>query len=719
MIRTAGDLRHGSGQAVAGRHRGFGAAAALTITVALFAVAGCGRSSGPPLRASAARGANLLLVTIDTLRRDRVGAYGSSLHLTPTIDRLAATGVRFTHAFAHAPMTLPSHASILTGRTPPAHGVRNNGTYRLDESVPTVATVLHEQGYRTGAFVGAFVLDARYGLNRGFDVYDDRMPEGRRTTTFRLAERRGADVVQAAGDWITASDPARPWFAWVHLFDPHAPYAAPAEFATGRAPYDGEVAYADAMLGRLLDRVTPATGSRPTLVVVTADHGESLGEHGESTHGLFAYDATIGVPLIVHGPGVAAAVVDEAAGHADLLPTVVDLLGAPAVPGVSGRALSQPRDADRAIYFEAMDAFLSRGWAPLTGVATPRWKLIDLPTRELYDLQADPAEATNLATRDTPTADALERRRRAIVDVPATVAQAAPRDREAERRLRALGYVAGAPTAASGGGPSVNAPDPKTLVALHERFTIALEAFSSGRADEALATFRAILDERPDFTVARASAATVLIAAGRPNDAIALVKAAPAADAAAPELLAKLGVAYRDAGDLDAARAALERAWASGWHNPDVRNDLGIVQARQGRLDEARATFTELTAQSPGAADAWNNLGVLELNAGRPPAAAGAFRKAVAADPALGDAWQGLGAALAPIDPTGAAEAWRHAVDLLPQDLDLLYNLAVLLATGTHPVDAVPYLTRFLRQAPAARIRDRAAVQTLLRQVQR
>lgn len=690
--------------------------------LAMFAAGGLSCRPALPasgLAAGAARGANVLLVTIDTLRRDRVGAYGGARGLTPAIDALAASGVRYTRAYSHAPMTLPAHASLLTGRLPVHHGLRNNSSYRLGDDVPTLATLLKGQGYRTGAFVGAFVLDARFGLNRGFDVYDDRVPADRGAARFAFPERPGAAVVQSAGDWILGADSTTPWLAWVHLFDPHAPYAAPAEFASGRIPYDGEVAYADAMVGRLVDRLRAAGLLARTLVVVTADHGESLGEHGEATHGLFAYDATIAVPLVIAGPGATASVSAAPVGHVDVLPTVLAGLGLPPADGLDGRSLIDAPPPGRAVYFEALDAHLTRDWAPLTGVVTAQWKLIDLPVRELYDHAADPGESTNLAGRDQTMVAALERTRLAAMAAPAT-APAAAVDADAARRLRALGYTASAPgPAAPPARAYTPSDDPKTLVALNERFNTALAAFAAGRANDALADLMALVSERPDFTTARTSAAAMLLSASRARDAVALLRAAPAAAAEAPELLARLGTAYRDTGDLEAARRVLERVRASGWQNPEVLNDLGVVYARLGRIDDARATFVTLLGQAPAAADAWNNLGVLELSAGRAAAAAEAFRHAVDAEPAFGDAWQGLGAALVERDPSAAVDAWRRAERLKPGDWDLLYNLGMLLAAGSQRADAVPYLTRFLRDAPASRRADRAQVEQRLRAIAR
>ena len=693
----------------------------------LATVAACAKTAAPrapsELIPGALRGANVLLVTIDTLRRDRVGVYGGPAGLTPTLDRLGASGVRYSRAFSHVPMTLPAHASILTGRTPVAHGVHDNGAFRLADDVPTLATVLKGAGYRTGAFVGAFVLDARFGLNRGFDDYDDRYPPGT-VTSFAFAERRADAVVDAAGTWILSGKAGAPWLAWVHLFDPHTPYDAPAEYRKGRTPYDAEVAYADAMLGRLLDQLASAHALDHTLVVVTADHGESLGDHGEATHGLFAYDATLAVPLVLSGAGLAPAVVAAPVGHADILPTVVDLLGVAPPAGLSGQSLVTPPASDRAVYFEALDAHLTRDWAPLTGVATAQWKYIDLPLPELYDLVGDAREATNVVEREPARATALARERARLAagtGAPTSVATPAPVDADAERRLRSLGYTATPTTAATAHAPRAAAraygpdDDPKRLVALNARFTTALDAFNGGHADVALAAFTQILRERPDFLTARTSAASVLMATGRAPTAVALLRAAPMAQSALPDLLAKLGAAERESGNLRGAAITLERARAAGYGNPELLNDLGVVYARLGRVDDARSTFRELLARDPTAADAWNNLGVLELGAGRADAAAEAFHQAVAADPSRGDAWQGLGAAVIDRDPVAGIEAWRRAERLLPRDYDLLFNLGVALANGPRPAEAQPYLARFLREAPRDRYgRDIARVQSLM-----
>src|SRR3954471_7489988 len=315
------------------------------------------------LAAGALRGANVLLVTIDTLRADRVGAYGSTLGLTQTLDRFAAEGVRFEIAHAHVPLTLPSHTTIMTGLYPIANGVHDNGSFRYDGSKPTLAAELKRAGYRTAAFVGAFVLDARFGLNAGFDLYDDRVQGS--SANLEIVQRSAEAVLAPAFAWIaenpepknqeptnpepknenaerrTPSPAPRPWFAWVPLYGPHEPYTPPEPYASRypQDPYSGEIAYADASLGAFVDRLRAAHALDRTLVLIASDHGESLGEHGERTHGLFAYESTLRVPLIMWAPGsIAPRVVAAPARLVDIMPTVADLVGAP-IGSADGRTL--------------------------------------------------------------------------------------------------------------------------------------------------------------------------------------------------------------------------------------------------------------------------------------------------------------------------------------------------------------------------------------------
>jgi arylsulfatase A-like enzyme/Flp pilus assembly protein TadD len=653
------------------------------------------------------RGVNVLLVTIDTLRADRIGAYGSRAGLTPTLDALAAGGVRFTRVWSHAPVTLPAHASILTGLLPPRHGVRNNGSFRLGLEPATLAERLRAAGYRTGAFVGAFVLDTRFGLNRGFHKYDDRYDSGTSSATFHFAERSADRVLSSATAWITEpeSGHARPWFAWVHLFDPHAPYRAPAPFAHARAPYDAEVAWTDSALGTALNELRSRGQLDRTLVIVTADHGESLGDHRETTHGLFAYDATLRVPLIIAAPGLRPRVVSTPASHVDIMPTVLDLLAIESPSGLDGRSLRPDIDEAaeinaRAIYFEALDANLTRGWAPLRGIVDGTWKYIDLPEPELYNLDTDPNEQTNLVGREPQRVGELQDRLREWTAAP--IPAGGKVDSATAARLQSLGYITASPRTRAG---FALADDPKRLVALSETFNTALDDYSSGRADAALEKFSQVLADRPDFLAARLSAGTVLITTGRAAAAVSLLRDAPASDKSTPAWLTRMGQSLAAAGELREAQAVLAEAVTATSGDPEPLNELGVVLLRLGETDQARRAFERLLEANPTASGTWYNVGLLELGAQRPAEAAAAFRRVVELDKGHADAWRGLGAALAASDATEAIDAWKHVVELEPRDFDTVYNLGVLLAETGRRTEALPYLQRFLAEAP----RDRYA----------
>ena len=358
--------------------------------VTAISLAACSRT--PAVHREA--GLNVLLITVDTLRADAIGVSGNSRAATPTIDRLANSGVRFTSAHAHTVVTLPSHANILSGLYPAHHGVHENSGFRFPGDLDTLATRLKARGYRTGAFVSAFPLDRRFGLDRGFDVYDDRYGKGRERSAFRIAERPGTETVAAALDWINAPGSNGPWFAWVHVYEPHFPYAPPEPFAARFAsdPYLGEVAAADAALAPLINPIVSAGVSGRTLVILTGDHGEALGEHGETTHGLFAYEATLHIPLVLFAPQLfPPRVIAEPVRHVDVLPTILDAIAADAPVHVDGRSILNLAEGGAlptvTSYFESLSASLNRGWAPLYGIVRGTMRYIDLPIAELYDLR--------------------------------------------------------------------------------------------------------------------------------------------------------------------------------------------------------------------------------------------------------------------------------------------------------------------------------------------
>jgi len=616
---------------------------------------------------------NILLVTIDTLRADALGAYGGRA-ATPNLDAVAAHGARFTFAHAHAVVTLVSHASILTGRYPYEHGIRDNTGYRLRPNEATAATLLKARGFATGAFVGGFPLDRRFGLAPGFDVYDDAMTKTGAPGEPAERERPADAVVRSALDWIGAQHGA--WFAWVHVYDPHEPYQPPPEFAARFAgdPYLGEVSWTDAALGPLFDRLRSL--SRPTLVVVTGDHGESLGEHGERTHSLFAYEPTLRVPLIVaeiakDTKEAKGRVIDTPVRHVDILPTLLQSAGAPAAG--SGTSLIDTIDAgrgeERPSYFEAMSAAVTRGWAPLRGVLVGRDKYIDLPIVELYDLAADPKEATNVAAaRADRTRVMVETLKQFNVAPPA---RAQTETADTIERLRSLGYIGGG--SATVKEKYTDADDPKRLVAIVQMLARANDALRAGRAQEAAETYREIIRTRPDTEDAYRKLALIDWRAGRPADAIATLELALRNGVTQSEVRIRLGQYLSEAGQ---PAKAIELLKDTAGSDPDALNTLGNAYTTAGRLGDATAIFRRLIGQDPANALAYENLGMTQLQGRDLKAAESSLRHAIQLDPSLAGAYTALGVVLAGTGRTGEAiDAWKKALTLDPSDQNAADNL--------------------------------------------
>ena len=583
----------------------------MAMTVALAACRPSADAPGPAEAALAPR--HVLLVTIDTLRVDRVGAYGYARARTPHLDRLAADGLLAANAFATAPVTLPSHASVMTGRYPPAHGARHNGV-ALPEGTVTLATALKAAGFATGAFVSAFPLDRRFGLAGGFDAYGDRWargPDGRPAD-----ERAGQLTVDEALAWRRTTGDART-FLWVHLFEPHAPYG---DASTGRAVgdrYDDEIAEADRQVGRLLDGLGAARAE--TLVVVTADHGEAFGEHGEIGHSLFVYDTTLRVPLILQGPGVARGRVAHPVSLVDVAPTVLEWLGVPASP-MDGQVIaldSGPSLAGapvRTLYAETQAPFEDFGWSPLRSVRAGVSKYILAPTPELYDTAADVAETVNLAT--TRTADAA-RLKAAVATyttarVPGDTTALTP---DARRRLQSLGYLGGS-------GPAAGQPlaDPKDRREMAARLAQVTSGELTGPALEA--ALRALRRDDPRN----------------------------------PQVALRLGYALVARGDCRAATPHFRAAVASGMPTADAHLGLAGCLAAARDFAGAGRVLGEAVAVEPGNPVVLANLGVVRSDGGAPQAALPFFRQALALDPDLHQARFGLAIALARSGDRQAAE---------------------------------------------------------------
>jgi arylsulfatase A-like enzyme len=406
---------------------------------------------------------NVLLISVDTLRADHLGAYGASSG-TPRLDAIAKAGVVFERAVAPVPITLPSHASLFTATYPFAHGVRDNGSFRLAGERGTLTETFRAAGYRTAAFVGSFALDSRFGLDQGFEIYDDFYGDTSALGNFAISERPAADVLAPALDWLSEQGEA-PWFAFVHLYDPHAPYDPPApfreKFASDR--YRGEVAYVDEALGEFLDELSNRGRLENTLLVVTSDHGEGLGEHGERTHGMFAYETTLRVPLIFSWEGVLPPRrVAPRVRLLDVAPTLLALSGLDPLPDSQGVSLvpfleGKEDSTETESYFEALAFNLNRGFAPLTGLYRGNLKYIELPIPEIYDLESDPGETKNLAPAEPALVREMASRLEEIGSEGSIENEGGEHrlavDEETRRRLESLGYAIGRGDGAAAYGP--------------------------------------------------------------------------------------------------------------------------------------------------------------------------------------------------------------------------------------------------------------------------
>ncbi len=578
--------------------------------------------SGSPAPAVAVD--TIVLITIDTLRADRVGAYGWPGARTPAMDGLAASGVRFGRAFAPSPITLPSHASLLTGLNPPGHGARHNGV-PVRPDVPAVAERLRDAGWATGAFIGAFPLDRRFGLARGFEVYRDRMP--RQGDGRTVSERPGREVVDEALGWL-GTQPAARIFLWVHLFEPHAPYLAdPARGPAGPAlppavRYDDEVAAADAQVARLLAGLGARRAS--TAVVVAGDHGEAFGEHGELTHSLFLYDTTLRVPLIIDVPGGGPAVVDLAVSLIDVAPTLLAIAGAqrPPMDGINlVPVLDGAMPVARDLYAETQAPLLDFGWSPLASLRAGSLKYIEAPSPELFDLDADPGENRNRVSDRGAEAAALASRLRAL-ERPA--ADPGP-DADTRRRLAALGYLGG--PAGGRGSDAAARPDPKDRRALAARLARVWSGELTGPA------LRRELET---------------LAAEDPGNA---------------QVRLRLGHAWLEAGDATRAEPQFRKAIAAGLPGADPYLGLALCLRTSGRVPEAVRALEAAARVEPGNPVVEANLGALAIESGRLDAAITWLTSAVTRDEDFHEARFNLARALARAGRV--AEARTQAEELL------------------------------------------------------
>lgn len=665
---------------------------------------------------------DVILVTIDTLRADRLPAYGYRGIETPALDALANEGVRFASAASTVPFTLPAHSSILTGTYPPRHGVRENVGYSLDPGLPTLAELLAKAGWATGGFVSAFVLDGRWGIGRGFETYfDDFDLRDAERADLGSVQRDGAETVAAAVAWVDEEIEAsaatggerRPLFLWLHLFEPHDPYTPPEPFRSRYPdrPYDAEIAYADSLLGRFRAALEVRGAFEDSLVIVTADHGEGLGDHGEAFHGYFVYDSTIHVPLFVRLPGGAGAgrVVETAVGHTDLLPTVLDLVGVAPPAEVHGRSLAPllagGEEPGRAVYSESLYPLLHYGWAPLRALRSGGWKLIDAPRPELYDLAEDPAERSDLVDRRRPKARELLDRLAALreeIEAGAPAADETPAlDEEALERLRALGYVAGRGGVDPAAEDDRERADPKDRIAVHRLVMAAQSAIGGGDEAAAAARLREALAQDPGIVDAHQMLGNVAARAGRHDEAVEHFRAALALDPEHRASLFGLAAAYRADGRAEDALVGFERLLAL---NPrDAKSALAVagLLVAGGQRGRAIAVLEEATAGGSPPAVLLNQLGELLALDGRPAEARRRFEAAIESNPELALPRFNLAVLLEESgDDAGAIERYREAIERSPRYYQAQFNLGRLYLRQGNAAAAEPMLAAAIESNP-------------------
>jgi arylsulfatase A-like enzyme/Flp pilus assembly protein TadD len=666
-----------------------------------------------PFLLSAARGEkarnwNCLIITIDTLRADHLSCYDPSHCQTPHIDALARRGILFSEAFAHTTTTLPSHTNIFLGVTPPYHGVHDNANFAVGERFLTLAELLKNHGYSTGAFVGAYPLDSRFGLDQGFDLYDDDYGiQDFQTSTF--VERKAEVVVSRALDWL--QDQKGPWFLWLHCFDPHHPYEPPEPFAGQYKDrlYEGEVAYVDFSLGRLFDYLEKNKLFDRTLVIFTADHGESLGEHGEKTHGYLAYNSTLSVPLILVFPGAEPGRVDREVFHIDIFPTVCDLLkiekpsflqGLSLIPLTKKRTL--PR---RAVYFESLYPYYSRGWAPLKGYIDFPEKFIESPIPELYDLRSDASERKNLA----PGRDVQPQMKKltglieaqSFADGRPPESQK-PLDRASVEKLKSLGYVTSPPAS-----PKKNfrpEEDVKSYLPFENKATEAMDLYKAGRVEEAVGLLKGILEQRKDIDIAYADLAAISMDMGKTEEALSVLRrgldSLPQSYAIFLPYVSYLLSAKEYE---EVIRIFQEKNLPQAEHDPEIWNSLGVAFAGVGKVEDAISAYEKSISLSRDYPPAYTNLGtafLMQAQLKKDPAALEkaiqSFQRAIELDPAHAAAYNGLGGAYKMSGRLEDAIAcWKEALRHNP-DFDYpLYNLGLAYLEKGDPQAALTYFLKY------------------------
>lgn len=697
---------------------------------------------------------NVVIITLDTTRADRLGAYGHPHAGTPNLDALASEGVLFQHASTAAPLTLPAHSSLFTGRFPPEHGVRDNGGYFLPDTEQTLAETLKARGYATGGFIAAYVLDRKWGIGQGFDTYFDDFDLSKyKVVSMGAVQRPGNEVVDHALPWIDAHRTA-PFFAWIHLYDAHTPYAPPEPYLGEHPgdPYQGEISFADAQVGRVMRLLRDRQLLDSTVVVVLGDHGESLNEHGEATHGFFIYESTTHIPLIVrapfslmHGRRVA-----DPVRSVDVMPTVLDLLGVPvpASPPIDGRSIAPlmtgaSMEMGLEAYAEAVYPLHHFGWSDLRSLREGRYKLIAAPRPELYDLQDDPKEQTNLfegrralGDRMLARLDAMEARFKQGQPARAELTEVDP---DSKARLAALGYIGSFAADLPADGSREGLADPKDKVSVfnlitHARelardetqFTAAVSLLKNvlkedpkiidawfmlgntyerqNRHEEAIGYFKQALALKPDDEEAIINMAHVYRKLGRDDDALVGFRRFLQIDPKNAQVHYEIAQILLDRGDNAGAEQALRQALEVEPTMAAARNALGVVALNRGDLAGAEREIREAIAQKPDVRLAHFNLALLAEKRNDPATAEAEYKRELETHPHNYKAAFNLGRLYEALGRTADQEAaYRRAIEADPEFAEGYFYLAkLLLDQGQRYDEAITLAKKGLEAGPTA-----------------
>jgi len=598
---------------------------------------------GPARLGRMAGDLNLLFITIDTLRADHLGCYGYQDAETPVLDALAAGGARFEYALAHQPLTLPSHATIFTGTHPRFHGVNDNGHFKLKPEASTMAEVLKDQGLETGAIISAYVLHHQYGLDQGFNFYDDSLSPGREEHTAGFEEMKANLVSDRAIKWISNNADKR-WFLWLHYYDPHADYLPPRDFMkTRRKKYDAEIAFVDHEIGRVIETIADKGITDKTLIVVTSDHGESLGEHGEDTHSMFVYECAMRVPLIISLPGAipAGRTTSRPVRLMDLMPTALEALNAPAPTQVQGRSLlpllfedPEGRD-DPPVVMQTHAPWYGHAWSPIFAIRDGGFKFIRSPKPELYDLGADPGELTNIYSANRGRAEQMARELKRLeteYEKAALGDSSIHLDDRAKAKLMSLGYIFDGPGMEEG---ATDAPDVKDMIDLARLIKKSYALKTKGQHEEAIAVLKRIIERSPRDRTA----------------------------------FTRMGVCYREINRPQEAEAAFKKALEISPDGVETYLNLGLLYARERRIQEAMVMADVVLERTPQSAKGQQLKGYVYFQNHQFRESIPYFTKAIELFPTYHLAWSNLGSAHGRLGEYGqAVQAFKQAHEIVPNN---------------------------------------------------